>query len=411
MSSLESLNFQDNQKPESIVSEENVALKSEDFISDRFLEILDKNPSVEKIVEGIKSQFNEVETATNNSFNKSLDLAKSPERVRLIELFAEKTGLDYFSLHENFVEMLDLVPDLKEEEREKIIQESEKTLALCEGRTLLSFYANRNPENKKKLTSPDTNTEKAALQQSLAKYYLHHSDKLEGIQVRLDNFGKKALGSEEEYERIKRGVFSLANAYQHLESMGHQVFFPPPEMDARREIDLLYVENLSSENLSETEKAFFNGNFSVEELANLDPSLLSRVSGVQVKTGHNLKETYGNLFHSLDNPEPLKDVLQGASLDESCFDCLSEEVVKKTTVSLSLVRKGVGHCKSLATVFACPSVEKSPYSSNENFYEKMRTMSRKAQEIIKNVQSSVNFSEQVPRGIGSAYVFVEGLSE
>ena len=411
MSSPESPKFQEQETQTPIVeTPENSRLEIEGLISDRFWEMLDKAPSTKKIVGEIKNHFNEMERSTNRAFDDSLDSAKNPERLGLIKDFAEVKTLEYFSLHEALIEKLDFVSELTEEEKEEIIQESGNTAVLYEGRTLLSFYANRNNEKKKSINSPVRNTENAALQQSLAKYYLRHPDDLENIEQRLDNYGKKVLGSEEEYESLKRGVISLANAYKHLESLGNNVFFPPPEMDALQEIDLLCIENSDDGGFGETEKAFFNSNFSVEELKKLDPDLLSCVYGVQVKTGHNLEEIYGNIGHGFDNPETLDELLEEMSLDESCFDCLDENVVKETTVFSNLVKDGVNHCKSIATIFKCPSVERSPYSYNENFYEKITAMDQKIKKVVNDIQSSVNFSRQIPE-IGSEYLFVENLQK
>ena len=411
MSSPESLNFQEQEfQVPAVETEKKSDFEPEEFISNRFWEILDKNPLTKEIVGEIKNNFNELVKVDNKVFGDSLDSSKNIERLDLIKAFTEKTTLDYFSLNEKFIENLDFVSELNEEDRKEIIQESKNTSILCEGRTLLSFYAKRNLEKKKSIDSSARNTEKAALQQSLAKYYLRHFDDLENIESRLDNYGKKLLDSEEEYESLKRGVVSLANAYKHLESMGNDVFFPPPEMDAKREIDLLCVENSDDGSFGEIEKAFLKGNFSIEDLKELDPVLLSHISGVQVKTGHNLEEIYGNLCHNFDNPESLEELLEKMSLDESCFDCLPEKVVKETTVFLNLIKNGVHHYESIATIFKCPSIKRSPYSYNENFPEKISEMERKIKKVVNDIQASVSFSGQIPE-IGSEYLFVESMQK
>lgn len=404
MPSPESANFQKSQES-TIEKEESPELK--EVLSERFLDVLAKNPSTEKIVQELKNRFNEMETATKSAFDKSLDLTRAPERVKIVESFTEKTALEYISLHKKLVGMLDLMPELEGAEREQIIEESQKTVAFYEGHTLLSFYVNRHSEKKKSVDSLIKNTENAALQQSLAKYYLRHRDDLDEIEPRLDTYGKKAFGSKEDYEGFKRGVVNLANAYQHLESMGHEVFFPPPRMDAQQAIDLFYIEKSACEEFGDVAKMFSRKNFSAEDFAGLDPSLLSHIYGVQVKTRHNLQETYEDLYRDPHKPKSLNQILEEMSLDKSCFDCLDEDVVRNTKV-LSNSMKGVTNHESLATMFICPPIKGRSYSFHGDPSENMDATDRRTKKARDDIQELITFLGR-NSNIGSVYVFVESM--
>ena len=365
--------------------------------------MLDKNPSTKDIAGKIKGSFNEMETATYKAFSESIDSAKGPERVEKIEAFVDLSALEYISLHEKLTEDLELA-DLDENEREEIFQISQETAAFCEGRSLLALYANRNNEKKKSMSSLPKNTENAALQQSLAKYYLRHSDNLDEIEPRLDRYGKKAFGSEEDYESFNRGVVSLTDAYRHIESMGYDVFFPPPKMDAEQAIDLFYTDEQAQEYFDGDMESFFSKNFSMDDLTRLNPEIRSHIYGVQVKTRHNLKNTYEDLFEDhLSKLERFEDMLNELSVNNVHVG-FNEKISEATEFS-SNETEGMRKENSLAMMFKRPPVEKASYSSNGELYEDEDPRKNK---IIKDLQEIGSFFCQNSI-FGSAYILVEHI--
>ena len=400
MTSPESIN---SQEPQVSTAETEVEPELEKVFSDRLLDLLDKNPSTKDIAGEFKRSFNEMETVTYKTFSEVIDSARGFERREKIKAFVNLSALEYISLHEELTENLELA-DLDENEREEIFQTSQETAAFCEGRSLLALYANRNNEKRKGMSSLDKNTENAALQQSLAKYYLRYSDNLDEIEPRLDKYGEKVFGSKEEYESFNRGVVSLTDAYRHIESMGHKAFFPPPEMDAGQAIDLFYIDKNAQEYFDGDMESFFSKNFSMDDLASLDPEVRSHIYGVQVKTRHNLKNTYEDFFENhLSRSEKFEDMLNELSVNNVHVG-FNENISEATEFS-SNETEGLRKENSLAMMFKRPPVEEVSYSSDGELYEDEDPRKNK---IIKDLQEIGSFFCQNSI-VGSAYILVEHI--
>ncbi len=378
----------------------------EDESIDRFLTLLEKEPKAEDIVKEIKTRFNEMETVTKRAFDDSLESVSSHERLRMVDLFARRSALDYISLHKTLVEMLDFASYLSEEEKETIIEESQKTAKFFEGHTLLSFYANRKGlEKKKSIDSLKRNTENAALQQFMAQYYLRHFDNLENIEGKLDSYGRRAFGSEEDYESFKRGVVSLADAYSHIESMGKKAYFPPPRMDAENEIDLISIDPDTNEEKKEEIEEFFYKDFSLNDLVEFGSNLESSVYGIQVKTRHKLKDTYKEVD---DSGLKLNDLLKDLPFDGEDFEGLDSKVVEDTEIHLNNTESVTGK-NSSAIIFSCEPVSERSFTfggvSEEDVLNK-KNIDKNTKKIASDIQEISTFMGR-KKDLGTMYVFVE----
>lgn len=397
MESFESTSFK--KRPTEESSQEN---NFEEDLTDRFLDLLEKEPTIEEVVREIKIRFNEMEVVTKRAFDDSLEAARSHERLRIIDLFAQRSALHYMSLQKIMVEMLELATHLSEEEKDGVVEESQNIAVFYEGHTLLSFYANRAGLDKKNVDSLRRNTENAALQQFMAQFYLKNHSELGQVEGKLDSYGRRAFGSDESYGAFKRGVVSLADAYNHIKSFGHQAFFPPPKMDAETEIDLVSVDSeIYEKNINEMDE-FFESNFSLSDLKGMESKFKSPVYGIQVKTRHGLKETYPEIK---EEEKDLNGLLSELSLAMEDFGGLDSRVIEETRINTSEVKSVTGNDSS-AVVFSCRPISDRTFSFgteskfSENSYDKERF---KVKDDIQELSTFMGRTE----GLGSMYIFVD----
>ena len=378
----------------------------EEDLTDRFFTLLEKEPATGEVVREMKVRFNEMEVVTKRAFDDSLESARSHERLEIIDLFARRSALHYRSLQKIMVEMLELATHLSEEEVDEVIKESHKIAVFYEGHTLLSFYANRTGLDKRGVDSLKRNTENAALQQYMARFYLENSGELEDVEKKLDSYGKRAFGSEIGYEAFKKGVISLADAYNHMESLGRRAFFPPPKMDAEIEMDLISVDSeVYDKNADELEE-FFNSNFSLKDLKELESKFDAPVYGVQVKTRHGLKDIYPDIE---EGEKGLDEILKELSLSQDDLDGLDSRVIEETKVSSSNIESVTGGGSS-AVVFSCEPIPDRTFSFGNDGGSRSGGSDRETERIKGDIQEAGIFMGRT-EGVGSMYVFVEQLQD
>jgi hypothetical protein len=412
--------FEDNTL-EQIPQEESVIQKEQPYwkkFTNIFFNEITKtdNPSPEKIENEVKKAFNGVGVETAERFGKTLEKARKLECIQVVEACVDRMALDYADLHDELVEMSLLAEGsqhITPERMAEVRKETKIALETQRGRTLLLMYTNRRK-------APDNKThygENAALQQALAQVYLSNSNNIDVIGPRLDTFGKKLFekrfGNEEEYERIKKGVISLAEAHMHLESQGNKVFFPPPKIDAERGIDLFSIEGSVASRFENEINNLFSRNFSIEELneKNLDPELLKSIRGVQVKTRHHLLEKYVDTYKNhRQEPVSLEQVLEETSLNNIDLGGTNQKVLEGTTFQTSTIA-GIGNHRSRAVILSCNSSERNKASYSASYssdYEAPNNLRGPKKEMAKDFQEAVSFFGQAPKEITKmSYLYID----
>jgi hypothetical protein len=251
-------------------------------------------------------------------------------------------------------------------------------------------------------------SEIAALQQSMAKYYLRNADLMGQIGGRLDKyfFENVFKGSDRDFNSYKYGVINLANACLHLESKGFRVFFPPARLDARNQIDLVCVEETAMAEFEYEVNEFFTRGYSIEDLSSIDPALAAHVYVTQVKSRGNLAQTYKDISQE---GSTLTDVIQAQSLSESHFDELDADIIEKTRVSTNEL-KGVTSNQSRAVVYTCPPVRGRSFVYRSGMSDNMHNeLGRSEQKFRDDTREAIAFAGQAVHSVAKAYIYVEEL--
>lgn len=378
--------------------------------------------SPEKIKTGVKTAFNEVGIEVMKRVKPTIEKASRFKRLEIIERCIQETAYYYADLHDELLEISLLAEGSQNITSEKIIEireEIKDTLTTYEGRTLLSMYVNRN----KTFDSKTYNTENAALQQFLAKYYIRNSDNMEKIGPRLDTFGKKifekVFGKSERdedhpYEQIKKGVISLAEATMHLESQGNRVFFPPPRIDAEKEIDLFAIEGSLAERFENELSDLFSRNFSIEELSskNIDPEILKNIRIIQVKTCRPLLEKYIDTRKDYEQtPTPLEKILEETTLNTIDLGETNEKIIKETTFQTNTI-SGIGNHRSRVAVLSCDVIPTGAVVSYSSDYEVANNLKGSKKAIAEDLKEAISFFRRAPRDITKkSYLYVNHTNE
>ncbi|MCK5096346.1 MAG: hypothetical protein KAR24_03265 [Candidatus Pacebacteria bacterium] len=373
----------------------------------RFEKEIEKDPSPENTLRKMKDCFNQTEGAVKRMFDEVVLNAGKYERVNDIQNLAYRSSLGCTALKD---ELISKIPEgISVREREDLIEEMEETSVYYKGRALLSFVSQREEIDKKKHSDPATrNTERAALQQTLAQYYLEHADIMEKVNPRLDVYAVGSVfNSMDDYGAFRYGVINLANACLHLESQGFETFFPPAKLDAKQQIDLVGVKKSAMEEYGDEIRELLRRGYSTKDLSELDPELAASICVVQVKSRGNLERTYSKVE---DANGELPKILKSMSLDKSDFDGVNNTIMSETVIQMNEL-EGVTKNKSRAAVCICPPVEKQGYSSDGYSSSSMSGNFRSpVDKFKKDTREMMAFMGQV-LNVASAYIYVEEMDK
>jgi hypothetical protein len=294
-----------------------------------FFELLATDPSVEEVARSFNQYFNTLKLSQEEIYHEQFKKFWEG-RTEAVELFVEQTMVNFAMLHDELIDLIG-VGNFSEEERAYLEHEAQKVLTLYSGRTLLSLHATQDKmPTLKKGDSLIKRKENAVMLRTLAELVLDDPDTFNEVEEGFDKTGKKVFGKE--YENIKTGLVSLVNSCYHLRSLGYEVHFASPLLDAEQAIDLLcHVPQESGGDTQDDHGAFLQDIVSLEELQDLSDELKRSILAVQVKSVRDLTYLYGDTYEKYQDSEAsLSTVFKDLDMDSFTIDGVSESTVQST---------------------------------------------------------------------------------